>query len=227
MLRQLFGNTIFLKQVPVKERAMYRGLEQGDTQGNNTVMNERRTEASHSALTTFDGNEITVLEAENTDSKTKEAYCGWKKIQIRRCFPFFVLFVLLATGLILMLVPDACPHYDQSIRPLPDPTDLGTLSDMDKQQKHFVVQLQGDSLMKNPEDMHYHLHDEISALLPSYSFSLERYADYSKSMEQVAVMINSTSMKPHDAIIILGDVDVTNVFFDSMNASTQRNHRDR
>ena len=146
---------------------------------------------------------------------------------LRRCFTFFILFLLLASGLIIMLVPDACPHYDQSIRPLPDPTDLGVLSDMDKRQKHFVIQLQGDSLMKNPEDMHYHLHDEIYALLPSYSFSLERYADYSKSMEQVAEMVNRTSSLPHDAIIILGDVDITNVYFDSMNATGQRIHRDR
>ena len=196
--------------------------------GNVTTMKERRiTEATHTALPTFDDNEIVLETEENINhSKKKEAYC-WISPFRRRCFTFIVLFLLLAIGLIFMLVPDACPHYDQIIRPLSDPTDLGVLSDMNKQQKHFVIQLHGDSLMKNPEDLHYHLHDEIYALLPSYKFTLERYADYAKSMEQIAFMVNDTSSYPHDAIIILGDVDITNVYFDSMNATTQKTRRER
>jgi hypothetical protein len=114
---------------------------------------------------------------------------------------------------------------DGAAMPLPDPTDLGVLTDADKQRKHFVIQLHGDSLMKNPEDLNYPFHSRIHDHLSSYSFSIERYADYAKKVHEVATMIDETRSLAHDGIIFLGDADVTNVNWREVNATSEASRR--
>lgn len=175
------------------------------------------------------------VDAESSSAPSDEARmslaekqcCGWFVSMSTICRVVVVVSILLVVAicLVAMLVPDACIHFDGPAVPLPDPTYLGVLTDADKQRKHFVVQLHGDSLMKNPEDMHYPFHSLIQDHLSSYSFSIERYADYAKKVSDVVVMIEDAQSFDHDGIIFLGDTDVTNVNWGEVNATSQETRR--
>ena len=149
-------------------------------------------------------------------------------------FPFKVLFVfsvLAFWGLLLFfivgcMVPTACSlNVEAPAQPLSDLSFLGVLSSNELRAKHFVVQLHGDSLMKNPIDQHYPFFSRIYQHLAAYNFTLVRYADYAKKMHVIGETINNTRIHKRDAIIVLGDSDVANVDWSTVNTSMQIAYR--
>ena len=154
--------------------------------------------------------------------------CTRKKAAM--CFAAAAVAVTVLVLAVVALVPDGvCHPWDAPAAPLPDLTYLGTaLTDAEKAAAPpFIVQMHGDSLMKNPVDLGYPFFSRVAEHLPGYPVQLVRYADYAKRMDMVAGMINSSRAAPHRAVIILSDTDVTNVDWAQVNATTAARYRAR
>ena len=128
---------------------------------------------------------------------------------------------LLLFFIVACMLPETCIHADEPAQPLPEHTYLGTVNPVLRQKRHFIVQLHGDSLMKNPEDEKYPFFSRMYAHLGMYNLTITRYADYSKKLPLVAELIAANAWRPRDALIVLSDSDVTNVDWATVNATYQ------
>jgi len=169
----------------------------------------------------------------SSSSSSKPPSCGGHHATLavaRKVAAWVAVVTVVVVLAVVALVPDGvCHAWDAPATPLPDLTYLGTtLTDAEKAATPpFIVQMHGDSLMKNPIDLGYPFISRVAEHLPGQAVQLVRYADYAKRMDMVAQMINGSRGDPHRAVIVLSDTDVTNVDWAQVNASTEARYRAR
>ena len=135
-----------------------------------------------------------------------------------------ILLILIFIGVCVYFALDfnACTllHPLTIATTLPDPTNLGPLSTAEKNAKHFLVQLHGDSELMYPYQR-YHLHERIMAHLNGYNFTLQNWAGAAKnlSITKYEIGLQTKRWNP-DCIIVCTGTDVTNQEFSTLSADT-------